>query len=102
MSVREVSLEDGKYTLQFNEQTGEFKALRYGEEWQNLAGDKLALALLHKIEEQQEELEQTKNKLDVAVGYIDECTDIMSNCHGDDNDTYHEATVFVYKHYKTR
>ncbi|USL89296.1 hypothetical protein vBBceHLY2_00020 [Bacillus phage vB_BceH_LY2] len=63
MSVRRVSVGDSKYTLELNEQTGEFKALRYGEEWQNLSGDKLALALFHRIEEQQEYIEELNERL---------------------------------------
>lgn len=40
---------DGKYTLIYNEETGEFRALRYGEQWRDLVGDKMVLALLTEI-----------------------------------------------------
>jgi hypothetical protein len=50
---KEIILEDGKYTIvyDFSPQSFTFKALRYGEEWRNLSGDKLILALIHRIEE---------------------------------------------------
>ncbi|WP_002145547.1 hypothetical protein [Bacillus cereus] len=52
--MREIKLEDGKYTV-VNELSdgGGLHALRYGEEWRNLAGDNLILAMFHKIEELQ-------------------------------------------------
>ena len=56
-----IELDDGKYTV-INElgKGGGLKALRYGEEWRNLAGDNLILAMFHKIEELQEELIKTR------------------------------------------
>ncbi|AZF89236.1 hypothetical protein Goe5_c01300 [Bacillus phage vB_BthM-Goe5] len=36
--MREISLEQGKYTIVVDFDNGVFKALRYGEEWQNLMG----------------------------------------------------------------
>lgn len=93
MSVREVSVENGKYTLQFNEQTGEFKALRYGEEWQNLAGDKLTLSLLHKIEELQD-------KEDEMYRLLDDAHTIMGDSHCDDNEVYSEISDFIYDYNK--
>lgn len=62
-TILSVDLENGKYTVQFNESTGELKALRYGEEWRNLSGDGMVLALLHKIEEQDTEIKNLDKKL---------------------------------------
>ncbi len=53
-------LEDGKYTVIFDEATGGLSALRYGQVWRDLAGDKLVLALVHRIDELQRELDPKK------------------------------------------
>lgn len=45
-----VTLEDGKYKLE-HDGTGYLRALRYGEPWRDLTGDKLMLALVQRIEE---------------------------------------------------
>lgn len=44
-----VELEDGKYTIVNN--NGVVTVSRHGEQWRNETGDKLMLALLHKIEQ---------------------------------------------------
>lgn len=49
--MKEIELENGKYTIVFNDNPFEFKALRYGEEWRNLVGDNLILALVDYIED---------------------------------------------------
>lgn len=46
-----IELSEGKYTLVFNETTGELNALRYGKEWRNLNGDGLVLSLGQRIEQ---------------------------------------------------
>ena len=42
------SFDNGKYTVVFED--GEFKALRYGEEWRSLTGDGMILSMLHEVE----------------------------------------------------
>lgn len=42
---------DNKYTVMFDEKTGELKALRYKEEWQDLSGNGLILAMLQEVHE---------------------------------------------------
>jgi hypothetical protein len=42
----EATFGNGKYRVIFNEKTGELRALRYGEEWRELIGDKLILVML--------------------------------------------------------
>lgn len=44
-----IDLFDGKYTVVCSPQ--EFKALRYGEEWRDLTGDKLVFAMFDRIVE---------------------------------------------------
>lgn len=48
-----VTVADGKYTVEHTNGTN-FKAYRYGEEWRDLTGDGLVLALVQKIEELEE------------------------------------------------
>jgi hypothetical protein len=45
-----VSVADGKYTV-ILPSGGGLKALRYGEEWRDLTGDNLVLAMAYRIEE---------------------------------------------------
>lgn len=54
----EVKLEvaDGKYTLVFDEATGKFYCLRYGEPWRDLVGDKMVLSLFYRIKELESKL----------------------------------------------
>ena len=50
-----IELLDGKYTVVNElEEGGGFRALRYGEEWRNLNGDNLVLAMAYEIEELRE------------------------------------------------
>lgn len=47
----EIKLADGKYTLiDALSDGGGFRALRYGEEWRDLAGDQLVYAMFCEIE----------------------------------------------------
>lgn len=52
---------DDKYEVIVNQESNkfEFKALRYGQEWRNLIGDNLVLAMFYRIQE----LEEENNKL---------------------------------------
>jgi hypothetical protein len=49
----EVTLEDGKYQIRLSDVSRQepyvFEALRHGEPWRDLIGDKLSLALVHEI-----------------------------------------------------
>lgn len=55
--MRKIDLYDGKYTIINDlENGGGLKALRYGEEWRNLAGDNLILALFQELEEAKENI----------------------------------------------
>jgi len=51
-----LDLENGKYTIVEDLNKGKFEALRYGDEWRNLIGDNLILALVYKIQELEEKL----------------------------------------------
>ena len=57
--MTKIELDGGKYTVvnELNEGGG-LKALRYGEEWRNLAGDNLVLAMYHEIERLREQIEE--------------------------------------------
>ncbi len=45
-----VSVEGGKYTVVMTAD-GHLRALRHGEEWRSLSGDKLILALAHEVDD---------------------------------------------------
>ena len=52
MKKDNIQLENGKYTLINGlNKGGRLVALRHGEEWRDLSGDKLILAMYHRIEE---------------------------------------------------
>ena len=53
LTFEEISLEGGKYTVRFYS-NGELNALRHGKAWRDLAGDKLALAMMQEIQRLQE------------------------------------------------
>lgn len=60
-----LDLNEGKYTIIEDLNNGVFKALRYGEEWRNLNGDKLLLALLYQYQELEEENKRLKEQLNL-------------------------------------
>lgn len=62
-----ITVANGKYTVLADEKFTDFRALRYGEEWRDLCGDGLILALCHEIEELREKIERAKNCLVSSV-----------------------------------
>jgi len=50
-----VTIYDGKYTVIMNTNGG-LRALRYGDEWRDLTGDGLVLALAQEVEELREKM----------------------------------------------
>jgi hypothetical protein len=53
----EVIIEDGKYTFRFYKD-GRFHCLRYNQEWRDLVGDKMVLALINEISTLREKLKK--------------------------------------------
>lgn len=53
--ILDISLDNGKYTLPLDD-SGRLIALRYGEPWRDLVGDKLVLALAQEVEKLRIEL----------------------------------------------
>jgi len=51
-----LDLENEKYTIIEDLNKGKFEALRYGDDWRNLIGDNLILALVYKVQELEEKL----------------------------------------------
>lgn len=47
----DISVADGKYKIVFDPRGVGFKAYRYGEDWRDLTGDGLILALVQEIED---------------------------------------------------
>lgn len=63
----------GKYTVEFDEQTGALSALRYGEPWQrDLAGDKLLLSMLQAVDAERDLLDRAYGLIDSLEAYIDD------------------------------
>lgn len=60
-----VSTDDGKYTV-IQDESGAVRALRHGEEWRDLRGDKLALALAQDLDAERGRLEATWSSLVTA------------------------------------
>ncbi len=58
-----VILENGKYEVVLEGNGKKFYALRHGEEWRDLTGDNLCLALLNKILDLETDLTLYKNRL---------------------------------------
>lgn len=56
-----VELDNGRYTYIFD--NGRQTALRYGEEWRNLNGDKLVYFMASEIDKQKEQIEILKSAL---------------------------------------
>lgn len=59
--------EDGKYTVTFDEQSGALKALRYGDEWRDLSGDKLVYCMLAAHADAQAEIARLRGALEKIV-----------------------------------
>lgn len=55
MDLVKIELDDGKYTVLHNEEHGGVTVLRYGEPWRNETGDGFILAMIHRIQELEEE-----------------------------------------------
>jgi hypothetical protein len=62
--LMKIKLMDGKYTYILNEATGEQTALRHGEEWRDLSGDNLILAMAYYIKDLEEKLDKNYNKIE--------------------------------------
>jgi len=62
--TRKIELCEGKYTIMNDLETGGgIRALRYGEEWRDLTGDNLVLALYQKVVELEAEVERSRGAL---------------------------------------
>ena len=58
------SYDDGKYTVTFNDKNGELKALRHGEPWKDLSGDKLIYCMLAAHADAQAEIARLRSALE--------------------------------------
>ncbi|AGI12210.1 hypothetical protein BPS10C_213 [Bacillus phage BPS10C] len=100
MTVRKVTLENGKYAIQFDEYTGKLEVFRHGSLWGKETGNKFLLCMMQRIEELQDKEEELTKKLDEAVELIEGCTDVMDNVHLGDTEIYQEASDFAWNHNK--
>ena len=49
--IEKISVCDGKYEIVYDNKSGALSALRYGESWRNLSGDKMVFALFCEIQD---------------------------------------------------
>jgi hypothetical protein len=62
-----INIGDGKYTVIQEDNPWIFKALRNGEEWRDLTGDNLILAMLYRIEDMQKIINQCKDTFEKII-----------------------------------
>lgn len=67
------SFDNGKYEVRF-ENDGKLYAYRHGEEWRDLVGDNLILAMLHEVEQLRNNIEDAKSCL---YGVPIECSEVV-------------------------
>jgi hypothetical protein len=61
-----VDVEGGKYTV-IQDHNGELKALRYGQPWRNLSGDKLVLCLAQELDQRRTDAKELSENIKLAV-----------------------------------
>ena len=49
-----IKLENGKYEVIVSNNGSDFHALRFGEEWRDLTGDKMIMAMFYRIQKLEE------------------------------------------------
>lgn len=64
MSLVQIDLYDGKYTVLHDEDHGGITILRHNEAWRNETGDGLILAMIQKIQEQKNKIESLNQELE--------------------------------------
>lgn len=64
MSTVEIDLCEGKYTVVYDHNTHELKALRYGDMWRDLTGDRMIHAMFDEIVELRSKLNYAHVTLD--------------------------------------
>lgn len=74
MNNLNVSVDGGKYTVIQNAD-GSLKALRYGQEWQDLTGNNLVLALAQEIDRLRNPPKQPEYRSQNGQHSADECDD---------------------------
>lgn len=67
-----LKLENNKYEIIEDLEHGIFKAERYGEEWRDLSGDNLMLALIYKVQELERQNETLKKNIQVKQFNIED------------------------------
>ena len=67
---------DGKYTIIF-EDSGSMRAKRYDEEWRDLTGDGMVLAMLQEIEHLKELNALNGRRIEILLTAIEETNEIL-------------------------
>lgn len=64
MSLITVAVEEGKYAVVINEETGEVMGHRYGEVWQNFSGNKFVYCMAMEVHNLRAELKRLGERAD--------------------------------------
>lgn len=73
----QVSLYEGKYTYE-RDDDGQQRALRYGEPWRDLVGDKFVAAMGYEIERLQVEVARVEGQRNASNRHIEKMTDTLA------------------------
>lgn len=65
LTAETLTLEDGKYALVLHPD-GKFEALRYGQPWRDLCGDKMVLCLMQRIQALESQVEDLRHEITYA------------------------------------
>ena len=58
MTIQQIDVGFGKYTVVFDDATGKLSALRYGEPWRDLVGDNLIYWLSIELKKAREKIQE--------------------------------------------
>jgi len=82
--MEDIRVADGKYTICLPTEQGEtLRALRYGEEWRDLTGDNMVMALASELSEARKEIERLRrdaNAADARAGHLREQLEDLQRC----------------------
>ena len=74
--IEKISVCDGKYEIVYDNKSGALSALRYGESWRNLSGDKMVFALFCEIQDLRaklaEALKPSHNTASDAIAFAEQ------------------------------
>ena len=73
MEIKKYTFDEGKYEVQASYDGSSLKAYRHGEFWQNMIGDNLTAAMLNRIDDLEEEVQESQKSdecFNAVISYI--------------------------------